>query len=234
MSRVCSICDRSVRAPPGALRYWFWLVFFFFSFFGICRGSCGHCGKFDAPGRGVRAARSDWVRQPLTLMNHKPHTQPRKRTATPPQWCTAHQLAGAWLWPLEVERGCLRARRNLDVGGAHELVVAVVAGLHLLAHDALLVLVARLRLVQARPRPRPRVRGGGRRGGGGGAQWGRRRRRGGRGRGGVSVRRRSADLDRHVRVVVELGADLVRVRVRVRVMVRVRVRARGQCRPSRS
>ena len=40
----------------------------------------------------------------------------------------------------------LRASRDLDVGGAHELIVASVAGLHLLADDALVVLVAGLRL----------------------------------------------------------------------------------------
>ena len=123
---------------------------------------------------------------------HSNCTPPRAPAAQPPPASSLElppPLTSNWLersWPGRgyLERGCLRARGNLDVGGTHELVVAVVAGLHLLAHDALLVLVARLRLVQARPRPR--VRGGGRRGGGGGAQWGRRRRRGagGRGKGG--------------------------------------------------
>ena len=114
----------------------------------------------------------------------RPAAPPDSSLELPPPPTPASWLERSWLGRGYLERGCLRARGNLDVGGAHELVVAVVSGLHLLTHDALLVLVARLRLVQARPRSR--VRGDGRRGGGGGAQWGERRRRGaGGGRVGV-------------------------------------------------
>ena len=123
------------------------------------------------------------------------HTQPSCRgeavAATPPRVAPATQPAPAsslelpppptssWLERSglgrgNLERGRLRARGDLDVGCAHELLAAAVAGLHLLAHDALLVLVARLGLVHATPgegeRRRQRRRWRARSGGGDGGE----------------------------------------------------------------
>lgn len=81
----------------------------------------------------------------------RPAAPPDSSLELPPPPTPASWLERSWLGRGYLERGCLRARGNLDVGGAHELVVAVVSGLHLLTHDALLVLVARLRLVHATP-----------------------------------------------------------------------------------